>query len=101
MHEDFVDIPGGDMELCWNSPNDSVGWKPNWHYLRWDMDVPNKSYRELQCNDVVMDMSGFELAEIKMYPHVESLLNPLFRVETNADTRSFLFLDSLAISAEV
>lgn len=107
---DYMDIPDGQQDLCWNSPNDSVPWKPNWHYLRLDLDMAERSYTELQCNDLVLDMGSLDLQPSDPYhdderttpwPDIDGLLNPIMSVQTNKDTRSFLFVDSLAISAEV
>ena len=104
----FEPIPDGDQDLCWNSPNDSVPWKPNWHYLRIDLDLADRSYRELQCNDVVLDLGTVDLDPADPYhdderttpwPDIDGLFNPIMSVQTNADTRSFLFVDSLVISA--
>ena len=106
----FVDVPGGQQDLCWNSPNDSVPWKPNWHYLRLDVDVGDRSYAELQCNDRVIDLRAVDLEPADPYhdddrttpwPDIDGLLNPIMSIQTNAATRAFLFLDSLVLSAEV
>lgn len=111
LMDDYVDVPDGEQDLCWNSPNDSVPWKPNWHYLRLDVDVADYGYVELQCNDAVLDMRDLDLEpqdavgdddpRISQWPDIDGLLNPILSVQTNADTRSFLFVDSLALSAEV
>lgn len=101
LMSEYTDLPDGDQELCWNSPNDSVPWKPNWHYLRYDVDMKNRTYLEFQCNDTVVDMESLSPEPEEGYPHINGLLNPIMRVETNTDTRSFLFIDSVAISAEV
>ena len=111
LMDDYRDVPGGEQDLCWNSPNDSVPWKPNWHYLRLDVDAEDYGYRELQCNDNVVDLSGLDVEprdpvhtgddRISPWPDINGLLNPIMSVQTNADTRSFLFVDSLAVSAEV
>jgi hypothetical protein len=108
---EFTDVPDGRQALCWNSPNDSVPWKPNWHYLRIDLDMEDLSYREFQCNDAVYDLRGLDHAEsdpvheeggkVSPWPDIDGLLNPIARVQTNRDTRSFLFVDSLAVSATV
>ena len=107
---DFVDIPDGDQDLCWNSPNDSVPWKPNWHYFRLDVDTRDRSYAELQCNDRTYDLRALDFEPSDPYHDddrttpwgdIDGLLNPIMSVQTNADTRSFLFVDSLVLSAEV
>lgn len=101
LMSEYEDLPEGGQDLCWNSPNDSVPWKPNWHYLRFDVDMKNRTYLEFQCNDTVVDMSDLEPSFDSGYDHITGLLNPIMRVETNTDTRSFLFVDSVALSAEV
>jgi hypothetical protein len=106
----LTDVPGGEQDLCWNSPNDSVPWKPNWHYIRIDFDMEDMRYDELQCNDTVVDMSDCERhlsdpvhepGPTTPWPDIDGLLNILPIVETNKDTRSFLFLDSAVLSMEV
>lgn len=111
LMEDYTDLPDGQQDLCWNSPNDSVPWKPNWHYLRFDIDMAGRSYVEFQCNDCVYDMSDLCHEPSDPYhegddrtspwPDIDGLLNPIMSVQTNTDTRSFLFVDSLVLSAEV
>lgn len=98
---EYTDLPGASQDLCWNSPNDSVPWKPNWHYLRFDVDVKNRTYLEFQCNDTVVDMTEYGPEADGGYDHINGLLNPILRVETNSDARSFLFADAVAMSAEV
>jgi hypothetical protein len=107
---EFTDVPDGEQALCWNSPNDSVPWKPNWHYLRIDLDMEDLSYEELQCNDVVYDMRDLphepsdpehEPGKVSPWPDIDGLLNPVLAIQTNKDTRAFLYLDSLLLSAEV
>lgn len=106
--DDYVDVPGGEQDLCWNSPNDSVPWKPNWHYLRLDLDLADYGYRRLQCNDRVLDLRELPFEPSDAYhdddrttpwPDIDGLLNPILSVQTNADTRAFLFVDSLVLSA--
>jgi len=106
---DFEDVPDGQQDLCWNSPNDSVPWKPNWHYFRLDIDADDYGYIEMQCNDGVYDLRDLEHVPSDPYhdddrttpwPDIDGLLNPIMSVQTNADTRSFLFADALVLSAE-
>jgi len=107
---EFVDVPDGTQALCWNSPNDSIPWKANWHYLRIDLDMANLGYRELQCNDAIFDMQDFDLEpsdpvhdddneKVSPWPDIDGLLNPLLTIQTNKDTRSFLFFDTISVSA--
>lgn len=109
--DEYVDVPDGQQDLCWNSPNDSVPWKPNWHYLRVDLDMEDYSYVELQCNDTVLDMRDLPHSPVdpvhhgsdrtSPWPDIDGLLNPVMSIQTNAETRSFLFVDSYVLSAEV
>ena len=108
--DEFTDMPEGTQALCWNSPNDSVPWKPNWHYLRIDLDMESLGYREFQCNDRTYDLRDCPHdpsdpvhepeGKVSPWPDIDGLLNPLLRVQTNRETRSFLFVDSLVLSAE-
>jgi len=107
--DSLTPIPGAEQDLCWNSPNDSVPWKPNWHYIRIDFDMDEMRYDTLQCNDMVIDMSGLdrrlsdpihEPGPTSPWGEIDGLLNILPIVETNKDTRSFLFLDSAVLSME-
>jgi hypothetical protein len=110
LMDDYVDIPDGGQDLCWNSPNDSVPWKPNWHYLRIDVDASEYGYLELQCNDNVLDLRNLDVEprdpehdddqRISAWPDIDGLLNPIMSIQTNANARSFLFVDSIALSAE-
>lgn len=108
--DEYTDIPGGEQNLCWNSPNDSVPWKPNWHYLRIDLDLEGYGYRELQCNDQIYDLRELSLEPMDAYyderlktptpwGDIDGLLNPIMSVQTNTETRSMFFVDSLMISA--
>jgi hypothetical protein len=111
LPSDYTDIPGGSQNLCWNAPNDTLGWKMNWHYFRLDIDMENMRYDKLQCNDKVFDMSGLDRKlldpvyepnpKTSPWPEIETLLNIHMMIETNKDTRSMLFLDSVILSAEV
>jgi len=111
LWEEFEDVPDAGQALCWNSPNDSIPWKANWHYARNDLNLDSHQYDELQVNDVTFDLSALhseaadEVYEPDMmttpWPHIDGLLNPMLTIQTNKDTRSFLYVDSYALSAEV
>jgi len=66
-----------------------------------DVNVAERRYVEFQCNDLVIDMRDRAPIPEAGYPHIDGLLNPIMRVEANKDTRAFLFVDALGISAEV
>jgi hypothetical protein len=92
----WEDVPDGHQELCYNE----IATKQNWHYLSWTIDLRNREYVELQCNDRKWDLRGLSHEPLPLYPNLRDLLNLGAYVETACDRRSFLYLDSVVLSTE-
>jgi len=95
--DDWVPIPGGEQEMCFNE----TATKVNWHYLRWQFDTKNRRNVELQVNNHVMDLTSIP---VPTYDHeyrgLSNLLNFLFDVRTRVPVRNFLYLDSVVVSVD-
>ena len=83
--------------MCYNE----IATKHNWYYLRLDFDLETMSYLGFQCNDCVFDVSGIEPMQIPAMPNLWCMLNSFFWVESDCDSRAFLYLDSVLLSAEM
>jgi hypothetical protein len=94
--DDWEDLPDGHQELCYNE----VATKQNWHYLRWTIDLRNREYVDLQCNDRTWDLRGLSHNPLPIYPNLRNLMNLGAYVETACDRRAFLYLDSVLLSTE-
>jgi len=92
----FRFIPESRQELCYNESDDKI----NWLYLRLLYDTAKKEYVEMQSRDRVFDLRGFKATDVPPYARIEGLLNPVIWVETDADRRVFLYVDSVVISME-
>jgi hypothetical protein len=92
----FAWLPGGEQTLVSNEADDKI----NWLYFRFTIDVANRSYLELQCMDRVFDMRGLTPTMAPEYKGIGGLVNPVFFVETGANRRAFLFLDSVLVSVD-
>ncbi len=89
-------VPGGQQRLCYNESDDKI----NWIYLRLTFDAARRQYVELQSGATVFDLRGIQPTLVQPYARIEGLLNPFVWIETDADRRVFLFLDSVVISCE-
>ena len=94
--EGWEDIPHGSQQLCYNE----IATKHNWHYLRFDFDLTNMAFIELQCNEKVMDIADLGLMRMPAMPNLWNMLNIAFFVESDEDQRSFFYLDSVLLSSE-
>ncbi|MHB1132032.1 MAG: DUF6772 family protein [Chloroflexota bacterium] len=92
----WEDVPNGQQLFCYNE----ILTKQNWHYLRWDIDLRNREYIELQCNDRSWDLRGKGHRGMPAMPNLWCLMNLGFWAETDRPRRSFLFLDSVVLSTE-
>lgn len=92
----FQWIDDGQQNLVANEADDKV----NWMYMRLTIDVSRREYVELQCMDKIMDLRGKQPTLAPEYKGITGLLNPVFFVETGANRRVFLFLDSVVISTD-
>ena len=106
----WVDIEGGEQELCYNE----LPTKQNWHYLRWTIDLATRRYVELQCNHRTFDLRDLAYRYENVHPdenyamnmdpdnptlpQLENMLNACLWVEADADRRSFLYVDSMLLS---
>lgn len=94
--ENWVDIPGGSQTLCYNE----IPTKINWHYFRLGFDIRTLRYTELQCNDLVLDLSGLETLKFDAMPNLSNLFNIIPFVETDSGKRAFLYFDSILLSGD-
>lgn len=90
----FAWVPEGQQALVSNESDDKI----NWMYLRLLVDVERREYVELQCMDRVFDLRGMAPFMSPPYAGIDGLVNPVFFVETDANRRAFLFVDSVVIS---
>jgi hypothetical protein len=94
--EGWYDLPNGSQKLCYNE----LPTKQNWHYFRLDFDLAEMRYLELQCNQSTFGMSDAEPLRLKAMKNLWDMLNMIFFVETDTNKRSFLYVDSVLLSAE-
>ena len=90
----WVDIEGGEQRLCYNE----IATKHNWYYLRLDFDLATMSFMGFRCNERSLDITDLEPMRMPAMPNLWSMLNVVFWVESDVDTRFFLYLDSVAVS---
>jgi len=93
----WEDVPDGAQRLCYNE----IATKHNWYYVKIGFDLASMAYTGFRCNDRVFDPSGIAPMRFPAVPNAWCLLNPLMWVEADADTRAFLYVDSVVLSAEV
>ena len=89
-------IQDGYQKLCYNESDDKI----NWLYLRFSFDLAQRTYVELQSGEKLFDLRGLTSTLANPYANIDSLLNPVLWVETDANRRVFLYVDSLVISME-
>ena len=96
--DDWIDIPGGHQDLCYNE----IPTKINWHYLRWQFDTRSFRNAELQVNDKVMDLSDVDVPQYPegYYLGLRNLLNLSIDVRTLKPVRNFMFFDSILTSVD-
>jgi uncharacterized protein DUF6772 len=109
----WLDIEDGHQPLCYNE----IPTKHNWHYFRFTVDLQSREYVELQCNDREYDLRGKRYEYRNIHPHEKEFLpymdpeNPTIPrcsgmlnsgpfVETGDDRRTFLYVDSVLLSAD-
>ena len=90
----WADIPRGDQRLCYNE----IATKHNWYYLRLDFDLATMNFLGFRSNERDLDVSSIEPMRIPAMPNLWSMLNVVFFVESDADTRAFFYLDRVAVS---
>jgi hypothetical protein len=95
-HDGFQDIPGGQQSLCYNETDCKI----NWQYFRLLIDTEKREYVEMQCQDKTFDLDRHPIYTTAPYERIDGLMNPLVWVETDANRRVFLYVDSVVISQE-
>jgi hypothetical protein len=95
-NQGYSDVPGAAQQLCYNE----LPTKMNWHYLAIDFDLQEMRFTNVTCNDKSFDCSMMQPFVLPAWPNLRGLLNTIFFVETDADKRAFLYLDSVLFSAE-
>ena len=95
-HDGFKDIPDAHQALCYNETDCKI----NWQYLRVVIDTDKREYVEMQCQDKTFDLGRHPIYTIPGYERIDNLMNPLVWVETDANRRVFLYVDSVVVSQE-
>ena len=95
-HDGFQDIPGSQQRLCYNETDCKI----NWQYFRLLIDTEKREYVEMQCQDKTFDLDHHPIYTTAPYARIDGLMNPLVWVETDANRRVFLYVDSVVISQE-
>jgi hypothetical protein len=94
--ENWHDIPGGAQLHCYNE----IPTKVNWHYFRLGYDLRTRRYTELQCNDLILDISNLGLLTFKAMPNLQNLFNVIPFVESDSNKRAFFHIDSVVLSGD-
>lgn len=94
--QDWIDLPGGPQELCYNE----IPTKVNWHYAAVGIDLATMAFTSFQCNDVVYDMGQAGALTLDAMPNLRGMLNVAFFAESDSDKRAFCYVDSALLSAE-
>jgi hypothetical protein len=92
--EGWEDLAGAGQKLCYNE----IPTKVNWHYARFDLDLADWRASFFQCNDRVHDVGGFAPMRMPAWRNLWCMLNLAFFVETDADRRALLYIDSVCLS---
>jgi len=93
---DWQDLSGERQVLCYNE----IPTKVNWQYAKIGFDLRTMRYTHFACNDVAYDMSEVGALQIDAMPNLRGMLNVAFFVESDADRRSSLYVDSILVSGE-
>jgi len=93
---DWEDLRGGGQRLCYNE----IATKLNWHYVRFDFDIATMSALAFQCNDREFDVSGFDSLRMPAMKNLWCMLNVAMFAQTEADRRTFCYLDSICLSGD-
>lgn len=95
--KDWEDLPDGRQLMCYNE----IATKLNWHYLRLGFDLGAMAFAYFQCNDRHFDLAGVEPMRMPAMANLWCMLNVAFWAEAGSDKRSYLYLDSVVLSAEI
>ncbi len=82
--------------LCYNE----IPTKVNWQYARLKFDLQTMRYLEFQCNDVTYDMREIGSLTLPAMPNLRGMLNIVLFVESDADRRASLYVDSVLVSGD-
>jgi hypothetical protein len=95
---DWIDIPGGDQQLCYNE----IPTKINWHYLRWQFHTGTFKNVLLQVNDKIMLLDDLPVPQYpeSFYHGLTNLLNFSVDVRTHRPIRNFIWFDSMLASVD-
>lgn len=94
--EGWEDLTGERQILCYNE----IPTKVNWQYVNLGFDLRNMTFTHFRCNDVAYDMTGKGTLDIPAMPNLRGMLNAVFMVESDADKRASMFVDSVLVSGE-
>ena len=96
IDRDWQDLSGERQVLCYNE----IPTKVNWQYAGMGFDLATMRYTHFRCNDVRYDMSGVGALEMPAMPNLRGMLNVGFFVESDADRRAALYVDSVLVSGD-
>ena len=91
----WKDLPGGKQILCYNE----IPTKVNWQKIKLGFNVVTGQYTHFSCNDVELDMQDAAPLTLPAMPNLRGMLNVAMFVESDADLRSMLYVDSVMLSA--
>jgi len=95
--DDWENLADADQRLCYNE----IPTKINWHYGCFDFDLETMQATQFRCNDRVFDLQGiYDCIRLPAMPNLWCMLNLAFFVDTDADKRAFLYLDSVCLSGD-
>jgi hypothetical protein len=95
--EGWEDVPNGQQLLCYNE----IATKKNWHYLRVGFDLSTMSFSEFQCNDHHFDTAQITPMRMPAMANLWCMLNVVFFARAGCAQRTFLYLDSAVLSADL
>jgi hypothetical protein len=93
---DWQDLSGERQVLCYNE----IPTKVNWQYACVGFDLRSMRYTHFRCNDIRYDVRSAGSLTIPAMPNLRGMLNVVFFVESDADRRSALYIDSVLVSGE-
>lgn len=93
--DDWIDVPDGQQGLCYNE----LATKQNWHYLRIDFDLATMRFINFQCNHRTWSGDVLQPLTMPAWANLRSMLNIGFWVDSNVDKRSYMYVDSVVLSA--
>ena len=95
-HAGYKDVPNGTQNLIYNETDCKI----NWQYLRLKVDIIDKEYVEMQCQNKIFDLRGHKITAVDKYRRIDGLINPVIWLETDTNRRVFLYIDSFVVSQE-